>query len=375
MKWHFAALLLVGLLSSCVPDLGWRPQTPVAPVASAYEVSLLGDGPMVIPPGVQVDGLNVGGLSAISRVKGDTYRALVDNEDDTPARIFELELRVTESGPVPPPGRKEAEVPRSALPLAGLDGKSFDGEGMVLLPGGGFLVSSEKEPSIRQLSARGAVLRMLPVPSLFAFSAIGGSGIRINSGFEPLTLSPDGRSLWTGTEEALKQDAPDEARFGTHPVRMLRYGRSGGTYKPAEQYVYVVEPIKNRRPGFSVRGLVELLALPEGGFLALEREFVEGVGTAVQLFHVEIGEATDVSGFESLAGRSYTPVRKTLLFDVNKAGFLVDNLEGMTLGPELPDGDRTLVLIADDNFERFKQFQQVLALRLRSVHSATRAGS
>lgn len=367
MKWHVAALLLVGLLSSCVPDLGWRAQTPVTPVASTYEVSLLGDGPMVIPPGVQVDGLNVGGLSAISRVKGDTYRALVDNENDTPARIFELELRVTERGPVPPPGRKEAEVPRSAIPLAGLNGESFDGEGMVLLPGGGFLLSSEKEPSIRELSAKGEVLRMLPVPSLFAFSAIGGSGIRINSGFEPLTLSPDGRSLWTGTEEALKQDAPDEARFGTHPVRMLRYGRNGGTYKPAEQYVYVVEPIKNRRPGFSVRGLVELLALPEGGFLALEREFVEGVGTAVQLFHVEIGEATDVSGFESLAGRTYTPVRKTLLFDVNKAGFLVDNLEGMTLGPELPDGDRTLVLIADDNFERFKQFQQVLGLRLKRL--------
>ncbi|HSN89176.1 MAG TPA: esterase-like activity of phytase family protein, partial [Thermoanaerobaculia bacterium] len=63
------------------------------------------------------------------------------------------------------------------------------------------------------------------------------------------------------------------------------------------------------------------------------------------------------------------------LFDVNKAGFLVDNLEGMTLGPKLPDGDRTLVLIADNNFERFRQFQEVVALRLHSVHSATRAGS
>ena len=188
MKWHFAALLLVGLLSSCVPDLGWRAPVRAAAIgggASAYEVSLLGDGPMVIPPGVQIDGLNVGGLSAISRVKGDTYRALVDNEEDTPARIFELELRVSERGPAPPPGRKEAEVPRSALRLAGLTGKTFDGEGLVLLPGGGFLVSSEKEPSIREISSRGETLRMLPVPSLFAFSALGGSGIRINSGFEP----------------------------------------------------------------------------------------------------------------------------------------------------------------------------------------------
>lgn len=374
MKWHVAAVLLMGLLSSCVPDLGWRAPAPApaAPGAPAYEVSLLGVGPMIIPPGVQVDGLNVGGLSAVSRVKGDTYLALVDNEGDTPARIFELEFRVTEIGPVPPPGRTEAEVPRSALRLAGLTGKTLDAEGMVLLPGGGFLVSSEKEPSIREISAKGETLRLLPVPPLFEFSAIGGSGVRINAGFEPLALSPDGRSLWTGNEGALKQDAPDDARFGTHPVRLLRYERKGRAFEPAEQYVYVVEPIRERRPGFSVRGLVELLVLPEGGLLALEREFVEGVGTAVQLFHVEIGGATDVSGLPSLAGQSYTPVRKTLLFDVNKAGFWVDNLEGMTLGPKLPDGDRTLVLIADDNFERIKQFQQVLALRL---HSATRAGS
>lgn len=365
MKWHLAALLLVGLLASCVPDLGWRARPPVAPGRPALEVSLLGVGPMVIPPGLKVDGLNVGGLSAIVRVQGDTYRALVDNEKDTPARIFELELGITESGPVPPPGRTEAEVPRSVLRLAGLTGESLDGEGLVLLPGGSFLVSSEKEPSIREISATGETVRTLPVPPLFRFSALGGSGVRINAGFEPLALSADGRSLWTGNEEALKQDAPDDARFGTHPVRLLRYGRKGGTFQPAEQYVYVVEPIRNRKPGFSVRGLVELLALPEGGMLALEREFVEGVGTAVQLFHVEIEDATDVSGFDSLAGKTYTPVRKTLLYDVNQAGFWVDNFEGMTLGPKLPDGDRTLVLIADDNFERIRQFQQVLALRLR----------
>jgi hypothetical protein len=39
---------------------------------------------------------------------------------------------------------------------------------------------------------------------------------------------------------------------------------------------------------------------------------------------------------------------------------LVDNLEGMTRGPRLPDGRRTLVLVSDKNFST-AQVTQLLA--------------
>jgi 3-phytase len=82
---------------------------------------------------------------------------------------------------------------------------------------------------------------------------------------------------------------------------------------------------------------------------------------------VDTAGATDVSGRDSLSGEDWTPVRKTLLYDFPNP----DNLEGMTFGPELPDGDRTLVVVSDDNF-LILQSTQIVALRL---HSATRAGS
>jgi len=44
----------------------------------------------------------------------------------------------------------------------------------------------------------------------------------------------------------------------------------------------------------------------------------------------------------------------------------------MTFGPDLPDGDRTLVLMSDDNFKPLLQQTQIVALRL---HSAVRGGS
>lgn len=364
--WHFSVLALLGLLANCVPDLGWRAPAPAAPgPAPGYTVSLLGK-PLVIPAGLQIEGLAVGGLSALVRVEGDTYRSLVDNQEDTPARVFELQFAVTGNGPAPLPGRTPSEVPRSVLRLAGFSGKTFDGEGLALTPEGTLLLSSETEPSIREISAEGETLRSLPVPDLFLSAPLSGKGTRENSGFEALALMS--QSLWTANEAALIQDAPHEARFATHPVRLLRYDRKGGSWVPAAQYVYVVEPIENRGSGVNVRGLVDLLPLPEGGMLALEREFVAGAGMKVQLFHVSTGGATDVSDLESLAGQRYTPVRKTLLFDVPTP----DNLEGATFGPDLAGGDRTLVLISDDNFEPFIQQTQIVALRL---HSATRGGS
>jgi 3-phytase len=38
------------------------------------------------------------------------------------------------------------------------------------------------------------------------------------------------------------------------------------------------------------------------------------------------------------------------VLDFDHLGITLDNVEGMTFGPELPDGRRTLVLVSDDNF-------------------------
>jgi hypothetical protein len=63
----------------------------------------------------------------------------------------------------------------------------------------------------------------------------------------------------------------------------------------------------------------------------------------------------DVSGFAEL--HEAAPVReasKALVLDLDSLveyeGLTLDNLEGMTLGPRLPDGGRTLLLVSDNNF-------------------------
>jgi 3-phytase/alkaline phosphatase D len=354
--------IALGLLAVLALADGPCPSRSLAPrEGSAPFLSLLGAGPLIVPYGARVDSFRVGGLSALARAADGTWLALVDNEDETPARVFRLAFEVSGNGVAPPAGKTPLQMPLAAIPLAGFTGKTLDGEGMALEPGGEMLIASETEPSIRELSPAGKLLRSLPVPELFL--RMDRRGTRENLGFESLTLSPGGEALWTANERALRQDAPDGAT-GASPVRLLRYGRRGGGFVPGGQFVYVVEPIaKPGQGGFQVRGLSELLALPDGDLLALEREYVEGRSMAIQIFRVSLAGATDVSGTESLAGQSYTPVRKTLVFDFARSGFVADNIEGMAFGPRLPDGSPTLVLVSDNNFLLFQQ-TQIVALRL-----------
>jgi hypothetical protein len=336
---------------------------PHALAPPAETLSLLGSGPLIVPFGARAGGFRVGGLSGVARAADGTWLAVVDNEEETPARVFRLAFAVGESGAAPPPGRTALEVPLAAIPLSGFNGKTFDGEGLALEPSGEMLISSEIEPSIREVSLDGRTLRSLPVPELF-LAGKRGRGIRSNLGFESLTLAPGGDALWTANERALQQDAPEDLARPS-PVRLLRYERRDGGFVPGAQFVYEVEPLRWRAgAGFQTRGLSDLLALPGGDLLALEREFVEGRGFVIQIFRVSLAGATDVSGMETLAGQSWTPARKTLVYDFARSGFVPDNIEGMSFGPTLPDGSRTVVLVSDNNFNPLEK-TQIVALRLR----------
>jgi hypothetical protein len=87
------------------------------------------------------------------------------------------------------------------------------------------------------------------------------------------------------------------------------------------------------------------MALPDGRILGLERSLAFHLNGFFQsrIYHIDVSAATDVSGLAGLSGASYMPAAKMLLW----SGFL-QNVEGLALGPELPNGDRVLLGIVDD---------------------------
>ena len=59
----------------------------------------------------------------------------------------------------------------------------------------------------------------------------------------------------------------------------------------------------------------------------------------------------------------FDPVEKALIFEFDDLGIPIYIIEGMTFGPDLPDGRRSLVIVSDNNFSP-GQFTQFIVLAL-----------
>ena len=77
----------------------------------------------------------------------------------------------------------------------------------------------------------------------------------------------------------------------------------------------------------------------------------------MRVYEASFADATDVAGLSSLAGQ--TPVSATKRLVVDLASWIpsfppalatLSNIEGMSFGPPGPNGERTVMLVSDDNF-------------------------
>jgi hypothetical protein len=186
------------------------------------------------------------------------------------------------------------------------------------------------------------LLQTINMPSVFANQ-------RDNRGLESLTRRPDGTEMWTANEEALTVDGPVSTSTTGTVVRLQRLAVSGNTVTPAQQFAYVVNPIHSGIGSPDQSGISDLVELPDGTLLALERSAIVGLPIfQTRIYQIGLAGATDISQgvlANGLIGQSYTPVTKTLLFSSTSIG---ENLEGLTLGPQLASGNYALLGVCDN---------------------------
>ncbi|MFG0326416.1 MAG: esterase-like activity of phytase family protein [Phycisphaerales bacterium JB037] len=230
----------------------------------------------------------------------------------------------------------------------------LDFEGIAPGDGGTILLSEENSPGVAEFSmTTGVRTRRFTIPAVF-------SSKRANRGFESLTRA--GASLWTANEEALTVDGPTATPSLATVVRLLELDESTGA--ALGQFAYTVEPMHGPfipvgDPGRS--GLSDLVALPDGSLLALERSLAFTTPVLLsRIYRIDLSGATDISALPALDGAAYTPATKTLLWSGGVA-----NMEGLTLGQELAGGGRALVGVVDDG-DPFSTSQLVL-LRLTGL--------
>lgn len=270
----------------------------------------------------------VTGLSGLTMMDNSRFVAVMDNSD----KLVFVEVEWNPDGSI-----------RSAAITGGFtiaEARDFEGIAYTTAERDSVFLAEEGTPAIHEYAlADSALLQSLESPAVFG-------NRRANFGFESLARRLDGSELWTANEEALTVDGDLSTPQTGTVVRLLRYALSCNAATPAEQYAYVTEPMHGGAITGGRSGLVELVALPNGGVLALERSFAFRFPNLFEsrLYELDFAGASDVSDFgNGLIRETYTPVTKHLLWSGD-----VGNLEGLALGPRLVGGNQALLGIVDD---------------------------
>jgi hypothetical protein len=173
-------------------------------------------------------------------------------------------------------------------------------------------------------------------------------GVRSNKGIEALAISKDKQKLYFGSEEPLGQE-----RNKSH-IRLSALKKENGTFIEDKVYLYPIE---------KDYGLVELYEYSPGVLFTLERKYDSYKKKVTsRIYKVLLTESKVFLG-EKISKNS-PKLLKTLVLDLDDLLPLlppglqrIDNIEGMSEGPRLPNGNKTLILISDNNFSSHQKTQ------------------
>ncbi|KKB44100.1 esterase-like activity of phytase family protein [Bacillus thermotolerans] len=353
------------------------------PIQSVKSLRFLGE--QRLPYNLTFEGTTVGGLSGIRYdEKNDEWLMISDDRSNLqPARFYTGKLdyglngfrsvQITSMEYMKQPDGSlypsQAEYEAQGGDVPDLESISLDPKTDTIWYTSEGDRSLGLDPFIRQATRKGDHLSTLPLPDEFHMSPDEESGPRNNAVFEGSTFSADGESLWVAMEGPLYEDgaAPTVENGGFS--RITQYDRQGNVLA---QYAYPMDAIP-AAPGpgkHADNGVTEILAVNKHTFLVLERAGVQAADGSfsnyIRLYEMNIPGASDIQNLDSLQDERFKPVKKRLVLDLNTLNLpKLDNIEGLSWGPTLENGNRSLVLVSDNNFNS-TQVTQFLAFEVKT---------
>jgi hypothetical protein len=335
-----------------------------------------------IPFNLKFKETTVGGLSGIDYDKKNNIYYFISDDRSAinPARFYSAKIEISEKGidtiqfkDVKFFLQQDGEV----FPSAKQDlSHTADPEAIRLDPGTNHIIwTSEGErmtksnppvltsPSINVSGLDGKFVETFPVPSNLTMQ-LTENGPHQNGALEGITLDPDLNMMYVAMEEPLYEDGPKADVTPTKSWTRI-YGYDVSHKKNITQYAYALEPIAhpaNPATAFKINGISEILSLGNKKLLTVERSFSTGsLACTIKIFLADLHEATNVDGIHSMKEiPPEHPVSKRLLLNMDDLGIFIDNIEGVTFGPDLPNGHRTLLFVSDNNFVLFEKMQLLL---------------
>lgn len=328
----------------------------------------------IIPENLYFENTEIGGLSGID-FDGENYYVVCDNSSKP--RFYQIQIETHQE-------KIDTIIFDKLIQLQHksdfIKNNIFDLESILFnAEKNQFVLSSEgsiknkKNPSIITVDAEGNYLSHYPLPSYFKVE--GKQQPRSNRVFESLSHAIHKKGIWTATEFPLTEDGPKPKLYRTKsPVRFTFFNEK----QEAEfQFSYLLAPIqKIPYLPFSINGVTDILEIAPKQFLVLERAFSAGRGNRTYsglLFLADASKATNTLEVEHLKGKmkkEIRPAEKKLVFNFKQIrkklqGKRIDNLEGICFGPKLPNGNSTIFVISDNNFNSFApHLNQVIWLEM-----------
>ena len=332
-----------------------------------------------VPNGEQFQGTTIGGLSGIDYdSKSDIYYMISDDRSAiNPARFYTAKIRIKEN-------RIDSVEFTGVKPFHQQNGKSYpnskqdplhtpDPEDIRYNAATGEIVwSSEGErkpenniledPSVIVADQNGNYKDSFELPANMHMQATE-NGPRQNSVFEGLAFSADYKFLFVGVEEPIYEDGTRATNDSGAWIRLIKFDTE--KRKQVAQYAYKIEHVAYPTMpsnSFKINGVSAILLAAENKLFVVERSFSTGrLACTIRVFLADMNDAADVASTKSLSPQTVsTPISKKLLLNMDELGRYIDNIEGVTWGPLLSNGHRSLIFVADNNFSPLQKTQLLL---------------
>ena len=195
-----------------------------------------------------------------------------------------------------------------------------------------------------------------------------------NATFEASSKSYNNKGFWVAMEGVLKSDGVEPTFAETNsPIRITYFDNK--TQNAIKQFAYQLEKItKPAKGNINLNGVTAILEYEKNKFFIVERTYQNGYGSygnIIRIFDAQVQQnSSNILAIDSLINTNYIPLKKQLLFNFEDVkneltDGIIDNIEGITFGPKLANGNKSLILVSDDNFQVYgKQLNQFILLEI-----------
>ena len=233
---------------------------------------------------------------------------------------------------------------------------------------GARVLTSEKEvlqnPSLNFMDLKGDFLGNVTLPENLKMQKLD-KGPRNNGTLEGITFDKNYQNIYTNVEEPLFEDGDQANTSKGGLIRLYQFNAK--TKNNTAQYGYQLESIArepNPKGAFAVNGVSAIQFYGKNQLLVVERSYSTGTqACTVKVFLCDLKKATNIKNLASLQNQNLQLGSKKLILNMDDLGIFIDNIEGLTFGPKLANGNPSIIFVSDNNFSD-KQKTQVLVFEL-----------